>query len=393
MKKKATSLCLSLLLVFFWLPNLSYAQSEQNISNPQEYTDCGSSEETGGDAPEISQAATTEQAIDICGSISLPCNETAPKGGLSISITTDQINNHTYSRVICNIPEGKNSATYTLSVQPSRKAYYIFYRMHNTSMPYVLTGYFSKNPSHWGADSPSPVYAGKHSVKDIDIVLQKGAIIKGTISLPNNETAPVGGVHLNVSTYSDNGTPENNLDDFSADTDVIINEGMHCSTYSIRVNSNPSRKYKMKCIMPVGSTAVEMRGYIYAYLSDYPSDHQFSIGRTTNALDFAIKKGVCLHGEIYLPDGRLAPAGGTYVYIKAGNDNYWNWTRGTIPEGSNSIQYSLFADPDGVILDHFTYGADGQFQSDLYYSTSGNTPDKDKATLITDFSKPINIEY
>lgn len=402
MKKKATCFCLSFLLVFYLLPNLSYSQSEQNTLNPREYTDCSSSDEntdsgisegSDGDIPVISQASTTEQAIDISGRISLPCNETAPKGGLSISIMAEQTYEYISAKVICEIPEGKNSAEYTLSVAPGGRPYYIFYRINNSGTPYVETGYFSNSPNYWAADSPSPVHAGKRPVKNINLILQKGAIIKGTVSLPNQEKVPYGYISVHVTAFSDNGTPGNKLDDFSQTAYVRLEEGKNSCTYSIIVNPNPSRKYSVSCILPVGSTAADNCGYLYAYLRDYPSDRLFSIGKATNALDLSIKKGVLLHGIVYLPDGAVAPAGGTYVYVRAGNDKYWNWMRGKIPEGSSSIPYSLFADPDGVLLQHYTYGEDGYFISALYYSTSGNTPDKDKATLITDFSKPIDIEY
>lgn len=179
--------------------------------------------------------SSTGYTSSISGVLKLPGNELAPAGGLTFRLHA--YNNSSNSQSIyAVIPEGSNATTFSLDVAPG-SGYRIHYSLLSTN-----TGPYLRN----GNSDPYEVTGGDQVINDI--IVDKGSIISGVISLPSGELAPSSGLFVQV--LEDNGQDW---------TEVVIPAGQNSTSYTMAVtpsisgNAGPIIRY-------------EIRDYIYNIL-------------------------------------------------------------------------------------------------------------------------------
>ena len=215
--------------------------------------------------------------------------------------------------------------------------------------PYLNWGYYTTSLDGYCSQDASPLTGGMDH-PETDIVLLKNHTVDGNLSLPVGETRPeplavsLGALFIPA--------------DGRYDTTV---SGRYYHTVTIDANS-PSTHYEFA--LPVVCRDDEgeyLVGYSQAD-SDYvrygyyhsggtvglPSHGEtLAIGQNHNDIHMQLLKGTEISGEISLPNGNLAPAGGVAVTLGALHEPgaLYHTTVTILPE-TNAIPYTLRVAPD-----------------------------------------------
>lgn len=147
----------------------------------------------------------------ISGIVSLPDGETAPKGGLALSMDAEtrslnappQNGNEKYSDSVT-IPEGQNSVPYSINVNkpPDGFGYMIIYRINDTNQTrYIPEGLYSNLFN--GHSSQYPVATVLNVASDgnfhgINVIIGKHRTISGTVVMPAGQTASQIGIKVKL---------------------------------------------------------------------------------------------------------------------------------------------------------------------------------------------------
>lgn len=238
------------------------------------------------------------------------------------------------------------------------------------------------------------------------IVASENRLITGTISLPNGDVAPIGGIGLYIGAITI-GTEEQ----YSTNTYVMIPEGTNSVTYSLQVIDKPTGGYAVDYWFDTYQK--HDRGYVeqgYYTPSGTIWNGHFCIPISVNGSDVSninltILQGVKISGTLSLPSGMVAPKGGINVNVSIVNDNGTpgndqdNYSRGsfnTIIEGSSSINYSIAIPSDMPGESSVFYGIDRVLGLKVngYYNINGTVPDISSITPIVVGSDDItNINF
>lgn len=275
----------------------------------------------------------------VSGTISLPVGEQAPTGGIRGNIIIESQNRENRYSKSYTIPEGSNSASYTITVpvDPSIagwRAGYSIYSNYNTG--YVQYGYYStEGTTKFSLATLLDLNAG--DVSDINLTLRSGNTISGTISLPADRTAPAGGIEGYV--Y----IPQNNEGN-SYGTNFTIPAGEGSAGYSITV--------------PVDNTidGYGVRYRLQNYYEGYVDSGSYATLVNVNdgnaaGIDLHILTGHLVSGTISLPEGATAPAGGIKgeIELEAQTGIREYYTNFTINQDENSASYRLTVPVDNSI--------------------------------------------
>jgi len=128
------------------------------------------------------------------------------------------------------ISEGESSAAYTLTI-PAAYTDYSYIVDYYVQCSYVQVGYYSTGGTTAYSDEATTVSVSSGSKSGIDLELIEGNEISGTISLPNGDTAPAGGIEVEIGAQRD---PY----EWWWWTQVEIPEGESSATYSLNVPVN-----------------------------------------------------------------------------------------------------------------------------------------------------------
>jgi hypothetical protein len=208
---------------------------------------------------------TVLKASVVKGTISLPYGETAPAGGLSVQISAFPGNNYTY----VTIPEGCSSAPYSLKVQPQNNEYTFSYYITGKNDGYSENGYYSGGGTT--SDSGMTTAVDIRKAGPVDMTILKANSIRGTISLPQGETAGDGGLKIGILAVSGG---------FLKSTYVTIGKGMSSASYSLTV-------------LP-GNESYRLSYYIEGDPAGYAENGYYSNGITTT--DMTLQTSVDVKG-------------------------------------------------------------------------------------------------
>jgi len=178
----------------------------------------------------------------ISGKIKLPEGETAPEGGIFVSLEVYNVDTGVVFFDDISISEGENSADYQVGVLSDLQyENYIVSYILDSSVEDYLKGqriYYSESGATLERDSATIVsLQGAYNKENVDFTLFKAVLISGTISLPNDEIV-TGESGLDIKIYV------RDIDFDSLYTkDITIPKGQNNVTYTIGVA--PNRDYKL----------------------------------------------------------------------------------------------------------------------------------------------------
>lgn len=297
----------------------------------------------------------------IAGTLSLPNGDAAPKGGIDISIYATNNDSMLYSTNVT-IPEGKASVDYVIGV-PKDKDYKVSYVLKN-DYGYIKNCYYAGGGmSTANKAALKPVDVIDENTKDnIDMTLIKGKKISGTITLPEGDKAPAGGLNFKVWAESSNSLYYG---------DVNIGEGKTSGEYSIYIPAND--RYKIYYDMP--------SKYGYSIIGYYGKGITTDKNNTDDLkyldmefedksnLNLTVLKGRKISGTIHLPDGKTAPKNGLPIKVKVYNDKYSVTKDVVVPEGSSQADYFFYVTPaNGYKINYFILSDYKEYVSNSYYS-------------------------
>lgn len=193
----------------------------------------------------------------IDGTVSLPKGDIAANGGYYVRVNAVNVSNSDLSfSTNITIPDGRNSAPFSLKVDPSKAIYKVSYNMNekrnDVLTKYRIYGYYSVDGTTTIESYGTPINVPNN--EQINLVILKCVTIQGYVSLPIGEVAPKGGIKLWIGSetnmYSDTGSSNSsNNYSLSENTDVVIPEGSNSAPYILRIlasNNGYSLWYSLK---------------------------------------------------------------------------------------------------------------------------------------------------
>ena len=331
----------------------------------------------------------------ISGTISLPGSATAPAGGMRVQVAASNQNGPGYWSNHLTIPEGDSSVAYALTVTPAQNAKFKLKYRYYGAEPYLQEGcYSSTGATQWNSQQAT-LLPGGTDYQNIALTFIGGSTISGTISLPGSDTAPAGGMYVQISV-----TNPNEPVYWSVHEHVRIPKGGSSIAYSL--------------LVPTAADAPESR-VSYTYRGDRPYLQQGYYNRaggtqwnpqqatllagTTDHQNIALTllTGNIISGTIALPGSDTAPHGGMSVQISASDQNGTeSWSDSvTIPTDTSSAAYALTVPPDAnsaKLMVSYEYLGDGPYQQQGYYNRAAGTQwNPQQASLLAGATNHPNI--
>ena len=331
---------------------------------------------------------TLLQGNQISGTISLPNGQTAPNGGVNISINTNNTDGGGYGSTSITISEGSDSAPYTLRVPDITNASWrVSYGYWGSD--YLQLGYYSTSGTTWNQDDATTLSGGQdHS--NIDLTLLQGNQISGTVSLPSGTAADDISLSISICFYN----TTYNYWDCNAPGSITISSGSNSEDYAVRVPDDSGKSWKVGYSY-WGSDYLH-HGYYSSSGTTWNQDDatQLSGGQNHSNINLTLLQGNQISGTISLPNGQTAPNGGINISINTNNTNGGGYgsTSVTISEGSDSAPYTLRVPDITNASWRVSYGYGGSdYLQQGYYSTSGTTWNQDDATALSGGQDHTNI--
>lgn len=322
----------------------------------------------------IGQTPFAHAANTIAGIISLPDAEVAPAGGISLRVSAGNRADRASEELF--IPAGEASVAYSLTLPVSSESAWIVSYSYSGSLPYLPRGYYSTlsttTGTTWIRGATWILLDGDSSHTGIDMMLLPGNRIRGVVSLPAGQFAPVGGIAVDVVVSND--YPASFYSPYSERYSVLIPEGETSAPYVLSMMPwERQRKY-------VYYEYSGSLGYLHWGLYS-PSGTTLDGARLLSSdvphsgIDLTLLTGRKISGSISLPSGNVAPAGGMWIDIMAeeANFSYEANTRAFVAEGQSSAPYSLVLPPvhSWTYWVSYSYSGLGAYLSRGHYHPSG----------------------
>jgi hypothetical protein len=320
------------------------------------------------------------------GTILLPQGMTVPEGGINgyVYIQTDQI----VKIVNFYISEGGNSAIYSAAVPLDvAGGFSVSYQLYDNYGRYFTSGYYSSSGTVRDMYSASLVNVSTSGASETDLTLIPGKIISGTVSLPQGDVAPAGGINEVVRIFPLDGPYE--VAGFN------IPEGGNSANYSAVLPLDAaSQVYRVYYVLDN-----EYESYIkYGYYSTTGTtgwwDSSSLVDVSSNdasGINLTLLQRKIISGTVSLPQGMVAPVGGIDGALQIGdaindyglivNEDFH------IPEGGNSATYSAEVPKNvaggGYIVEYYLDFNDyGEYENGGYYSAAGTTLNSESASRV-----------
>lgn len=288
----------------------------------------------------------------ISGLLSLPSGVNSPAEGSVVRISAlDESVTTTPFRVLqkeVTIPFGQSSIAYQIDTIPDPAASWrVSYFCISGCAGFLNSGFYSSSGTVRKFADRTVLNGSITPFPTVNLNLIKADTFSGTLSLFDGQLAPAAGIEFRVTVESEDFSEtftefytipaEQNSIPFSVKTISDVNIGWKLShSCSTDCNGHSSRGY----YTPAGTTAVRDESTSLIGGQNHPSK------------DMETLQTFVISGQVSLPNGELAPAGGFNVSVNIidtvnqGNSS----TSITIPEGANSSPYSLSisSDPNAI---------------------------------------------
>lgn len=310
----------------------------------------------------------------INGTISLPYG-TAPKGGMKVEIYAENAGDTWIT-----IPEGSNSAPYSLEVEPNVDGigYKVNYRI-SAEYGLVNYGYYTPGGTVRSSKLASLVNANDRDVTGINMKMMQPRKVKGSISLPDGLTAPLGGINLNINVL-------NEID--GASTVVTIPYRQNSVEYTVSVPPNDvgvENQYRVRYenwSNPVYTT--------YGYYGKAGSTINFSYAdpvdvhsKDIDGINMTLLRKHIIAGKLDIPQGYTVPPEGLDVTVFVSNGMETYSSKVTIPNGKNSVEYSVHVEAGSGYKVYYYDEYNNELVTIGYYSETGMTTDSKQAKVFT----------
>ena len=325
----------------------------------------------------------------ISGTISLPNGELAPIGGFFVDVNiSDSPNFSNYYGTSVFIDEGQNSAPYSVKIASDNSLQWQVDYYCGGCGDYLENGYYNSAGTEFDFIN-AELLAGGVDHTNIDLEFLTGNMISGTVSLPNGELAPMGGINLFVSIGD---YPEFN---YYQSANVIIPEGQNSANYSVSLPPDASVSWQ-----------VNYTCYCFPYLDfgyynsagtigDFSSAELLVGGIDHSGINLELLRGDVISGVVSMPGSDVAPLGGLYLGIKISYDSGSNTSFGFfIQEGMSSVGYSVVLPSDASQLRMVSYDCSNcsDYVSNGYYSSTGTQYDSSSADQLSGGTDQVNID-
>ena len=265
--------------------------------------------------------------VKLSGEIYLPNDMIAPEGGIGVNLSLVKKLNENNWQGISNttrvIEAGSNATFYNLSIPADEmdSEYILQYYLTNEPVGFINKGFYNVQGTVSRQEQSTIIIPSINDNNNVDINLLEGKVLSGTISLPNGETAPTGGMNIAVYAGTETKTTDKHSKYFSYSTSICIQEGQNSATYNITVpwESTPVA-YKINySFWNNEGTRYISQGY---YNSNGTVDgfnlcEEVLVYDDIANLDMTILKGVAISGKVVLPNGGAIPSSGFSINIRA----------------------------------------------------------------------------
>ncbi len=221
-------------------------------------------------------------------------------------------------------------------------------------------------------------------------------LITGTVSLPNSDLAPAGGVSLSISASDTTGSGE-----FRSDS-IEIAAGSNSATYSLSTaGADASSQYRIRYQCSTGCGADYLpAGHFAGATTELDEDDALLLAGLIdhNNINMTLIEANTISGSITLPAGEVAPVGGIGVTVTAINlnDTSQSFSINTvITEQAANINYVLPIVGDITARWLVLYGCfscQGYYQNQGRYSTSGTVTEFGAETLLAGSVNYLDVD-
>lgn len=342
----------------------------------------------------------------ITGTVSLPGTDTAPAGGLKVSLlvgTNNLTPNNNKDDVEVTyditIPQGQSSHSFSMMVPKSSNAdakYTVFYTVGNGYAPY---GWYSETGTVAIKDKRTQVNLNAENISNINVQLLAGKIISGKIILGNNKTSLPKDMKYTITAIQKGANNSSNEDDIILAKEVTIPAGQAEAAYQLIVPVNTSGSGYMVCYNHQNDKYKETGYYHTSGTTRTESNVTLiDVSNTVSGINLTTMPFTVISGRLYLPDANKAPQNGIEAIITALNkgastantDDFSFMQNVIIAKDTNYVDYRIAVPV--VALDYtvsYTVSKNSGYISEGFYNTEDTVTQASRATLLDISDNPV----
>lgn len=318
-------------------------------------------------------------ANTISGTISLPDNQLAPADGLSFNVNF--MDGNTGYGTWVTIPADANASDYTISLPAdANAAWQVSYSYWGGGI-YLDQGYYSQEGTQWQSEL-ADLLPGGATYNDVDLTLLVANTISGTVYLPEGQTAPEGGMYVDVSASNQNGSG------YGSAT-AYIEYGQSNGPYTLTVPPDDTASWRVS--YSYWGDGVFLHDGYYSEdgtLEDSGGATLLAGGDNYTGIDLTLLTANAISGIVSLPAGHFAPEGGMSIYIVASDQIGSGYTSAwaSIEAGAASGTYTLILprDPTASWLVYYNnWNYEAYLNIGYYCGTAGTQWQSDQAELLS----------
>lgn len=299
-----------------------------------------------------------------------------------------------------------SSIAYSIKV-PTTAANAGYTVMYETASPdYEKQGWYNSTGTVLASAAASKVDVSGGNRSDINLFLIKKTVqnypykIEGKVELPGTETAPAGGLTVNVEYRSDKGTSSLS-DDYVYSLPVILSAGAHESTFTLSLPSTaPHARFTIGYSVPSASQYWDRGYYVLSGMQYYQAGQMyFYEGSNINGLIITPLKASLISGSVGLPAYSSTQAAikvdvtaKTVGLLPGADDDYEAKT--SVNVSSSAVAYTLKVPTTVTTASYIViYKTDDKwYEKQGWYSTTGTALTATAATKVdVSGGNPTNI--
>ena len=361
---------------------------------------------TAGFIPAAAIAETSYSTLS--GVLSLPNGDTAPTGGVKITLNvytdnatpSNEKDDVSFSRTLT-IPKGEKSLSYSVMVPKSanRNAGFSvsYYTVENGYAPF---GYYSSKGTTAIKAEQTLIKLNEGDKRGINIGLLPGKSISGKIIMGNTKTAPSEEMFFTVTAVQEGANTKSTDDDIIISKEVKINKGKTEAEYVLTVPLNKAGSgYKVYYTYKDGT--YNETGYYHKNGTTRNEGRVtlIDVGNTVTGINLTTLPFTNISGKVMLPDKDKAPKDGIEVEVKAYNngsltadsDDFYISRTVKIAKDASSKSYTMTVPvkDTGYVVSYEVDKKTGYVAAG-YYSKNGTQSSKSRASAVNADEKAVS---